>query len=642
MTPKNPIPETPDLAPLYGEIGELKKAQQGIMTQLTNSTGLTEKIMAAVYLAGGTRNPGQNAADASLAPQNFPAFNSGGFMSPAQPILPVNPELEPRQFQYAPGVNLRYIPRMGYGLLDFATLRGLSFACKEIRLNIEKIKSVIRGLEHEIIVDKKFVAAGGEDYQVNPKLVDRVSAFWERPDGLHDFDNFINMALEEILVTDALTVWPIPDENRLRLVDGTSIRPTTDYFGEIPQAPTPAYIQVLCGYPRWWSDRKHMYYLPMRASVFSPYGTSPIEFIIQATVQAIKKDSSLVANYTEGNVPAAFAGLPSTWTPDQIEQFTEWYNTIIQGDNARRQKLMFLPHDGSGIPVQNMTSGDVDNVTRDEMNMTVACWAYGTDKSEFGILSGSGLGGKGALQGGENATVRGMISVYTRFLSQFINAYNREVLDAPFAKSHWIGLEPPEDELVTAQVHQIYIGTVYTADYVADQLGIPEKYRIHEDSTMPVTPEGYKVDTTKVLPQGATTTTPAIQTPQEALKYQAAAIRADLKTWGEKAERFAKKGWKQEGFTDTILPEGLRKMIYSAVLGANSPEEVRAVFSDALKSAREEMERLSQPLEKSMTHPAVDPNQHVKDAAANELERAMAEYLDGLMHRIAQKAVEAM
>ena len=276
----------PDLAPLYGEIGELKKAQAGIMTSLTTQSGLSDKIMAAIYLAGGkSSNPNQNAADASLGVVNYEAFNMGGFMSPANPVLPVDPELSPRQFQYAPGVNLRFTPRMGYGLLDFATLRGLSFASKEIRLNIEKIKSVIRGLEHEFIIDKKFASANGINFQANPKLLDDVNLFWEKPDGVHDFDNFINMALEEVLVTDALTVYSCPD-NTIMLVDGTTIRPTTDYNGKIPQPPAPAYIQVLYGYPRWWSDRKHMYYVPMRASVFSPYGVSPIEFIIQATIQA--------------------------------------------------------------------------------------------------------------------------------------------------------------------------------------------------------------------------------------------------------------------------------------------------------------------------------------------------------------------
>ena len=631
----------PDLAPLYGEIGELKKAQAGIMTSLTTQSGLSDKIMAAIYLAGGkSSNPNQNAADASLGVVNYEAFNMGGFMSPANPVLPVDPELEPRQFQYAPGVNLRYVPRMGYGLLDFATLRGLSFASKEIRLNIEKIKSTIRGIEHEITLDKKTVTAGGVDYQANPELVDRVSRFWEKPDGLHDFDNFVNMALEEILVTDSLTVWPIPDENRIRLIDGTTIRPTTDYWGEIPQPPAPAYIQVLHGYPRWWSDRKHMYYLPMRTSVFSPYGTSPIEFIVQATIAMIKKDSSLVQNFTEGNVPAAFAGLPSTWTPDQIKEFTEWYNAIIAGDVARKQKLMFLPHDSGGIPVQVMNSADINQTALDEWLMTIACWAYGNDKTEFGILSGSGLGGKGVMQGGENAQVRGMIQVYTRFLSQFINAINRDVLGAPFAKSHWLGMEPPEDELLTAQIHQIYVGTIYTAEYVANQLGIPEKYRIHTNTTAPVTPEGYKVNVAALTQAGAgTTTTPALMSPLDALKYQHSAIKADLKTWMDKAERYNKKGWRQEEFTDTIIPDELRKAIFANVLEAKSPEAVRAVFTEAMNNAKEELEKMSGELQK-FTHPAIDPNQAVKDVAINELERTMKEYLDGLQQRIAAKAIE--
>ena len=627
MTTKNkPTTALVDLRPLYSELGEVKKAQEGIMHDLSTQSSFSDKILAAVYLANGGRpSSGQNKAEAGLAPQDFAAFNAGGFFSPANPILPVVPEFEPRQFQYAPGINLRFIPRSGYGLLDFATLRGLSLACKEIRLNIEKIKSTIRGLEHEIVVDKKYATANGIDYQANPKLVDPISLFWEKPDGLHDFDGFINMVLEELLVTDALCVWPIPEENRLRLIDGTTIRPTTDYFGEIPMPPTPAYIQVLYGYPRWWSDRKHMYYLPMRTSLFSPYGTSPIEFIIQSTIAAIKKDSSLVSNYTEGNVPAAFAGLPSTWTPDQIQQFTEWYNTIIQGDVARRHKLVFLPHDSGGMPVQRMDETDLNDTKLDEWLMTVACWAYGNDKTEFGIVSGSGLGGKGMMQGGENAQVRGMIQVYTEFLSKFINAINRDVLNAPFAKSHWIGLEPPEDELVTAQVHQIYVGTIYTADYVADQLGIPQKYRVQPGQTMPVTPEGYKVDTTKVIPK----------TPDEiaqVAKTQLRAVKYDLENWRDRVIFEYKKGIPLEDFPDTIMPDWMRKSVFEKIKASKTPEEVKLIFSDLIKDLPNE-------LAKKMTHPAIDPNQHVKDAAAIETQAALKVWLDGVRHRIVSKVV---
>jgi hypothetical protein len=464
-------------------------------------------------------------------------------------------------------------------------------------------------------------------------LLDNVSKFWEKPDGIHDFDNFINMALEELLATDSLTLYPDPD-GIITMVDGTTIRPTTSYGGKVPPPPAPAYIQVLYGYPRWWCDRTHMYYTPMRSSVFSPYGVSPIEFIIQASIAAIKKDASLVQNYTEGNVPAAFAGLPSTWTVDQIKSFTEWYNSMIQGDLARRSKVQFMPHDGSGTIVQNMTQGDIDKTTLDEWLMTVCCWAYGNDKTEFGIISNSGLGGKGMMQGGENAQVRGMISVYTRFLSQLINAVNRDMLNAPYAKSHWIGLEPPEDELATAQVDQIYVGLIYTPEYVQDRLGIEQKYRVVAPPA-PATPEGYVANMSALDTRGATTTTPVPQTPKEALKYQQRAIEADLRVWDEKSVRFSKKGWQQTDFTDTVLPDELRKAIFADVCKAKDPAEVHAIFANALKCVTDQFENM----QKSMSHPAIDPNQTVKDIASTEMERAMREYLDGLLHRIATKVV---
>ena len=445
------------------------------------------------------------------------------------------------------------------------------------------------------------------------------------------------MALEEILVTDALTIWPIPDENRLRMVDGTTIRPTTDYFGEIPAKPTPAYIQVLYGYPRWWSDRSHMYYLPMRTTVYSPYGTSPIEFIIQATVAMIKKDSSLVSNFTQGNVPAAFAGLPSSWSPDQIQKFTEWYNAIIEGNVARPYKLMFLPHDSGGVPVTMMNQANINETKLDEWLMTLACWAYGNDRSEFGIVQNAGIGGSGLMQGGENNQVRGMTQVYTRFLSQFIDLYNREILKAPFAKSHWIGLEPPEDELTKAQVHQIYVGLVYSAEYVADELGIPEKYRIKQPmaSGLPSTPEGF-VATPKLLanPNVQPMVSP-LQSTEQALKYQSRALIADLKLWDEKATRFAKKGWEQVEFTDTILPEAMVKSIHAQVLEAKIPEAVHKVFTEAMAKVHEDVEALSK-----FSHPALDPNQPVKDVAATELETVMREYFEGLKQRITTKVIQ--
>lgn len=622
---EKPVDET---AQLREQVETLQKAFNGVQRQLTANGNLAETIQAAAFLANAGRsssrqNPSLNSADASLAPGDYPAFNFGGFMSPANPVLPIEPEVAPRQFQYAPGVNLRFIPRMGYGLLDFATLRSLSYACKEIRLNVEKVKSTIRGIEHEITVDKKTVTVMGADYSIDPKIVADVQKFWEKPDGKHDFDDWVNMALEELLVTDALCIYPEPfGRKRVRLVDGTTIRPTTSYQGEIPDPPAPAYIQVLYGYPRWWCTADRMYYLPMRGTVNSPYGTSPIEYIIQTMLAAIKKDSSLLANFTEGNVPAAFAGLPSTWTPEQIQAFTEWYNTIIQGDNARRFKLMFIPHDSGGLPVQNLNADDINQTALSEFLMTIACWAYGNDKTEFGIISGQGLGGKGAMQGGENAQVRGMIQVYTRFLSRLINAINRDYLGAPWAKSRWIGMEPPEDELQQAQIDQIYVGIVYTADYVADRLGIPDRFRI-KAPIVPPTPEGY-------VPSFQAAAASAASTPDKALPFMRRAIEADLLAWRDRAVGFAKKGFVQTEYTAGVMPDDMRKAVFALVAKATTPEEVKDVFSDILENVRQEADAM----QKNMAPVKIDPATHIKQAAEQDLEHVMNQWLEDVAKRI--------
>jgi hypothetical protein len=93
-----------------------------------------------------------------------------GRFGPGYPPMPVEPEPEPRLFQYQPGINLMMIPRMGDGVLPFATLRSMSKACKEIRLNIEHIKRTMRGVDWDIVPnDKRKTVVGGKTYIATPE-----------------------------------------------------------------------------------------------------------------------------------------------------------------------------------------------------------------------------------------------------------------------------------------------------------------------------------------------------------------------------------------------------------------------------------------------------------------------------------------
>jgi hypothetical protein len=588
------------MSDIENKLAELEKRVDGI--------DLTSKAQAWMALAAA----GQRG--------NYAAFNAGGKFSPGEPLLPTNSELEPRVFQYRVGTNLVYIPRAGYGLLDFQMLRNLASASKEIRLNIEKVKQTIAGLEWEIIADNKTAEVRGVEYSATPD-VDAVRRFWERPDGQHDFDTWIRMLLEEILVTDALTLYPNKSANgfRLEIIDGTTIRPLTDFHGRVPDPPDPAYLQVLYGAPMSWFAADRLLYLPRNARVNSPYGESPIEWIVQSIIQSIKHDLARVNYYTDGNVPAAFVGLPSSWSVSQIKEFDEWYNAIIQGDIARANRLMFLPHDGTGTPVTQFNNSDMDNVQLDEWLMTVACWAFGNSPSEFGLTRGDGLGGAGYMAAGENSQYRGMIATVTQYIKRIIDSVNRDHLDAPFAKFKWVGLEPPEDEVRQAQVDAQYIGVVYTPDYVADRLGIPEKYRVQHATSTPA-------------PQ-YTTNVSAVPLPAQFEPYLRRAVEADLSAWKDKALRYHKKGWKQEMFISDVLPDNVRANIYHKIASAQSGDEIAQVFEVAMKAVKTDLQKFGIPFRD-------DPNQPIKDAVVKEADETLREYFSQLQQRIITAAIE--
>ena len=412
-----------------------------------------------------------------MAPWNHPTPLPFG---PGAPILPIEAEDSPRVFQYTPGINLTIMPRSGFNLTPFKLLRNLAMACKEVRLNIELIKREIRALEWEIVPTKEkdplADAYTGE--------IAALQEFIEQPDGQSDFDAWTNALLEEMLVTDALCVYPDTtvggDLTALELIDGTTVRPVLDFRGRVCAPPAPAYIQVMWGAPRSWYTRDALIYRPYNQSVQSPYGTSPIEYIMLMVNLALRRDTYHVGYFTEGNVPEALVGAPSTWQQPQIDTFQNYWDNIVAGKVAQQRRLHFIPLEGGrgNVPVYEFRRDNIDTTAQDEWLMRVACWAFGNSPGEFGITGGQGLGGAGFAQGMENVQYRSMLGPTTQFLARFWNNVIQRRMKKMHLTFRWKGLDPQEDELKAAQVDQIYIGTVYTAGYVQDRLGVPQEYRI--------------------------------------------------------------------------------------------------------------------------------------------------------------------
>ncbi len=541
------------------------------------------------------------------------------YFGPGTPPAPAWNEEAPRLYQYQPGVNLVTTPRAGYGVLPFASLRALAGASKEVRLNIEHIKRQMRGLEWEIVPAKeKLAIVAGQAYEAVVDIAG-VQAFFEQPDGVHDFDSWLNMLLEELLVTDAVTLWPEKRGSRLtalEIIDGTTIRPLLDVRGSTPRPPTPAYLQVLHGMATSHYPASALIYAPLNTKVYTPYGESPIEWMLMSINTAIRHDLQRLGYFTEGNIPGVLVGVSPEWGTENIQVFQEYFDALAAGDINRANKIMFVPG-SSANNVFPMAQNDVDKIDVDKWLMQIACWAFGNNPAEFGIVPGAGLGGAGFMEGAENMQQRSLIGPITGYLCSLFNRVIREIMHRQDVKFQWLGLNPAEDELKQAQVDQIYIGTVYSAEYVADRLGVPEQFRVKD---APMNGNGL------VPMQGP------ISLPAKFLPYVKRALQSELTSWRGKAVRYFEKGLGAAPFESEVIPDELGRMIRSELERARSTAEIERLFNNLLDR--------DTALIKSMHEIVNDPVESLKAAAAGEMERALAEYFSGLQQRVMSAGME--
>lgn len=370
---------------------------------------------------------------------------------PGAPTNPVRPlDEQPRVFDFPPGINLYMTPRGGYGLLPFAQLRSFASLCEEVRIVVESIKREIRALEWDFVPRKK------GDKTNYDKDKDALCEFWEKPDGQRDFDSWLNSVLDDMLVIDAPSLWLHMEGDALTSVDqidGALIRPLLDVRGKTPTAPLPAYVQMIKGQVWQWFTNERLVYKPFNANITSPYGTSPIEFMIIRINQALRKKFSDAQYWDQTNVPEAILGLPADWTTEQISTFQEYFDALLVGDTAKLRRLKFLPSNGTNLPVYEFRR-PAETTVFDEWMLKLACWCFGFTPAELGIVSGSGLGGKGFMEGAENTQYRLGFGPMVQYVESLITSIVRMQTKAPLAFK-FMNIGPQEDQVKDAQLAEI-------------------------------------------------------------------------------------------------------------------------------------------------------------------------------------------
>lgn len=306
------------------------------------------------------------------------------WFGPAAPLAPMAPpEVKGRAFDYPMGLNLQSTPRRdGMAGVDFATLRALADGYDLLRLVIETRKDQIEKLSWVI---RPRIAKGRTASKAHIKRAVEAEQMLRSPDRIHSFPQWLRMAVEEVLVTDALTIYPRPTRGggvySLDLIDGTTIKPLIDQSGRPPAPPEAAYQQVIKGLPVGNFTRDELLYIKANPRVHKLYGYSPVEQIITTVNIALRRQTTQLSYFTEGNVPEALVGMPAEWTMDQIREFQNYWDSLLAGNAVQQRRMKFVPGEVAKayVPTREPVIKDVF----DEWLARVVCFAFSIPPTAF-------------------------------------------------------------------------------------------------------------------------------------------------------------------------------------------------------------------------------------------------------------------
>lgn len=405
-------------------------------------------------------------------PEAFQAGEEAAGMTPSRPFSPGEPigpydgySRNPRTRDIITGYNINVRPRANERV-PFDTLRGLIDAYDVAQMAIWHRIDSIRSLEWSL------VAADGFEGDVSDAITTAMSVL-ESPDrGESDFSTWLGAYLYDVLAFDAGTLYRIRNRTGqsvgLRAIDGTLIAPLQDYWGNTPTFPAEAYVQYANGLPWNWLTTRDLVYKPFRKVNRSPYGQAPLETILLNANTDLRFQAFFLQHFTEGNIPAAFASAPETWTPQQIEQFQGYWDAFILGDQAAKAQIKWIPG-GSKIEfTQDREFSDAFSLHL--MRKTLA--AFHVVPADMGFTENVNKS-----SGETQSDVQHRIGdvPLAKHISGIITSFLQNDLHLPIKHQFDFG-EEQDDRLQTAQADKLYVemGAIGVSDIRQLRYGLTE------------------------------------------------------------------------------------------------------------------------------------------------------------------------
>jgi len=280
----------------------------------------------------------------------FTGKKNDNWFGPGEPLSPVAPPGTPvRLWDFRTSQNVNITPR-DEEPITYSQLRTLADNYDLLRLVIETRKDQIAKLKWSVNLRELSPGQPSKDDRCQD-----IEAFFRYPDKENSWNIWVRMLLEEMFVIDAASIYARKTVGgklyALDIIDGSTIKRVIDDTGRTPLT-GPAYQQILKGLPAIDLEREDLIYTPRNKRAHKLVGFSPVEQILVTVNIALRRQLHQLQYYSEGNIPEAFVGVPADWTPTQIGEFQQYWDSIFEGNTANRRKAKFIPGGTGGLQIQ--------------------------------------------------------------------------------------------------------------------------------------------------------------------------------------------------------------------------------------------------------------------------------------------------
>jgi len=429
---------------------------------------------------------------------------------PFAPAMPLYPSLintpradgraEPRKSEFPVAWNIQILEQRN---VPFRVLREVADGADIIRKCVEVVKATVAGMVWDISINEDAIARVMTEQnitntaaakQVRDQYQTEITAakdFWRSPDRMNgmSFQEWLMMLLEEVMVVDALTIYPnrtadSKNLHSLEILDGTTIKPLLNARGSRPLPPHPAFQQILWGFPRgeftaapdadgeFTAD--DLVYAPRVRRPFTPYGLSPVERCLPLVDLYMKRLQWFRTEFTDGAIPDMMMKSDMEFgnNPELLRGYEQVFNDALGGSMEQRRRMRLLPNGFD--PVFSPSSDSKFNSDFDDFIVKSICGHFGVLPTQIGFTPKAGLGGAGH-QAGEAASaetlgLRPIITWVSDLLNQLSHRFVGMPQDLQFVFSD--GTENDEMAQATRRQTEIFSGQK-TWNEIRSEAGLP-------------------------------------------------------------------------------------------------------------------------------------------------------------------------